>query len=87
MKVSLNEIKKNFDDLIKQKITREEISFWALQRQIANDEESLEFIPISERDKIWKAIIYLMGVDLKDIDGSYLHSLDNLIEFRKKIKL
>lgn len=84
MKISLNEIKEVFDELIEEKKSREEIASWASQRQVANDADNLEFEPVSEKKKIWKGITYLMGVDLKDIDGSYLHSIENFINFRKK---
>ncbi len=85
MKVSLDEIKEVFDDLIEENKSREEIASWALQRQSANDADNLDFVPSMEKMKMWKSITYLMGVDLKDIDGSYLHSIENFIDFRKKI--
>ncbi len=87
MKVTLNEIKGVFDDLVQEKMSREDIACWALKRQFANDADSLEFEPSTEKNRIWRAITYLMGVDLKDIDGSYLHSIENFIEFRKKMEL
>ena len=87
MKVSLEEIKQVFDDLIQERKSREEIASWALTRQVANDEDNLEFEPKLEQKKIWRAIGYLTGVDLLDMDGSYLHSVENFIEFRKKIGL
>lgn len=86
MKISLNEIKQAFDSLIKEKKPREQIVSWASKRQSANDSDDLEFEPPIEKKRIWRAIIYLMGVDLKDIDGSYLHSIENFMDFRKKQK-
>ncbi|MBF8263648.1 MAG: hypothetical protein HW387_1313 [Parachlamydiales bacterium] len=87
MKVSLDEIRQVFSDLIQEKKSREEIASWALSRQDANDDDNLEFEPIFEKKKIWKAIGYLTGVDLLDFDGSYLHSVENFVEFRKKLSL
>jgi hypothetical protein len=84
MKISLNEIKQAFDSLIDKKKSREEIASWASKRQIVNDSGNLEFEPASEKKKIWRGITYLIGVDLKDVDGSYLHSIDNFTDFRKK---
>lgn len=84
MKISLNETKQAFDFLIEEKKSREEIASWASKRQVANDSDNLEFEPASEKKKIWRSITYLMGVDLKDMDGSYLHSVENFIDFRKK---
>lgn len=84
MKVSLHEIQEVFNNLIEEKKTREEVASWALQRQLADDSDNLEFEPPFEEKKIWRGIIYLMGVDLIDMDGSYLHSVENFIDFRKK---
>lgn len=86
MIVSLDEIKQIFEELIKEKKTREQISAWAKIRQQANDTDELEYEPANEKNRIWRSIKYLLGVDLRDIDGSYLHSLENLIEFRKELK-
>lgn len=87
MKVSINEIQEVFNELIEEKKSRAEIASWASQRQLANDSDTLEFEPASEKKKIWKSITYLMGVDLKDIDGEYLHSIEHFIDFRKKIDI
>jgi len=84
MKIALNEIKQAFDFLIEEKKSREQVASWASKRQVANDSDNLEFEPASEKKKIWRGITYLMGVDLKDMDGSYLHSVENFIDFRKK---
>jgi hypothetical protein len=87
MKISLNEIKQAFDFLIKEKKSREELASWAQKFQLAEDDGELEYDPPNEEDKIWRAITYLMGVDLKDTDGSYLHSVENFIDFRKKMEI
>lgn len=84
MKISLNEIKQAFEFLIEEKKSRENIANWAQKLQFADDEENLEYDPPNQESKIWDGIEYLMGVDLKDIDGSYLHSIENFIDFRKK---
>lgn len=82
MKISLNEIKEAFVSLIKEDKSREEIATWAQKLQFAEDDGNLEYIPPNEEDKIWDGIEYLTGVDLKDIDGSYLHSVENFIQYK-----
>jgi hypothetical protein len=84
MRISLPEIQEVFTELIEERKSREEIASWAAQRQVANDSGNLEFEPASEKKKLWRGITYLMGVDLRDIDGSYLHSIENFIDFRKE---
>lgn len=71
-----------FDSLIQEEKSREELSNWAFTLMEANDQRTLEYDPPFEKNKIWRGILYLIGVDLLDIDGSYLHSIDNFIQFR-----
>lgn len=87
MQISLIEIRKKFDQLINEEVPREAIADWAKKRQEAEDDDRLEYDPPSDENRIWRAITYLMGVDLKDIDGSYLHSIKNFIDFRKKMEI
>lgn len=87
MKVTLDEIKQIFDDLIKEKKPFEEVSNWALERLFADDVEPLQCEPPTERLKILRAILYLTGVDLRDLDGGYLHSIENFIDFKNELNL
>lgn len=84
MIISLDEIKQAFDALITEKKSREEIASWAQKAQLAEDNSDLKYEPPSAEDKIWDGIEYLMGVDLKDIDGSYLHSLESFIHYKNE---
>ncbi len=84
MKISLNKIKQAFDFLIKEKKSREELASWAQKFQLAEDDGELEYDPPSEEDKIWDGIEYLMGVDLKDTDGSYLHTIESFIKYKNE---
>lgn len=87
MKVSLEEGKKALDELIQEEVSREEIASWASIRQQAEDTDELEYDPSYEEKRIWEVISYLTGVDLKNIDGSYLHSNENFIKFREELNL
>ena len=87
MHISLIEIKKKFDQLINGEISHEKIAQWAKKKQEAEDMNQLEYDLPQEEKRIWRAITYLMGVDLRDVDGSYLHSVENFVEFRKKIEI
>jgi len=82
--IELNEIKQAFNYLIKEQKTREELANWAQKLQHAEDNGSLQYYPPDEEDKIWDGIEYLMGVDLKDADGSYLHSKESFIKYKKE---
>lgn len=54
MKFLLNEIKKILSDLIQEKKSREQVAFWALQRQAENDMNNLEFEPLKEKKEYGK---------------------------------
>jgi hypothetical protein len=82
MKVSINQIKQAFDFLIKGIRSREELALWAQKLQLSEDNGVLDYDPPREEDKIWDGIEYLMGVDLKNIDGSYLHSIEDFIQYK-----
>lgn len=83
MKVSLDEIKQAFNSLIEGKKPREELSNWAQKLLFAEDDGNLKYDPPSEEARIWNSIKYLIGVDLKDFDGNYLHSKENFIQYKK----
>jgi hypothetical protein len=85
MKISLNEIKEAFDFLVQEKKTREEITDWAVALQFAHDDKLLEFDPPQDKGKIWDAIDFLTGVDLKTEPHTYLHSIDDFIICKNKL--
>ncbi len=86
--VSIYKIETLFEDLINQNRSREEIAGWALEALYAEDRRELIYEPKEEEDKIWKAIIYLTGVDLLvNEEGCYLHSLDDFIDFKNELDI
>jgi hypothetical protein len=85
MEVTLKDIGQKFDDLISERTSREEIADFASQAMGANDQDFLVFKPKSEKSKIWEAILYLSGVDLRVSPDGYLHSIKNFIDYRKSV--
>ena len=83
-KISLIEIKQAFDDLIQEKKSREEISNWAQKILFTEDEGQLIYDPPIDEDKIWQAIKYLIGGDLKISPKIYFYSKEDFIEYRKR---
>jgi len=85
MQVSANEVKEIFQQLINEKLSREEVAEWAFIRTQAYDNEQLEFFPPEEECRIWETLQYLEGVDLKENNDTYLHvDSDFFQEFRDK---
>lgn len=84
-KIDFLEIRMAFDELINGKITREEVSSWANKLQCAQDNNTLVYSPDNMEDKIWKAIQFLQGVDLKDSPSTYLHNLEDIRSFYSSV--
>ncbi|MBA3238016.1 MAG: hypothetical protein H0T62_06655 [Parachlamydiaceae bacterium] len=46
----------------------------------------MQYDPPSEENRIGDGIEYLMGVDLKPLGGTYLHSLESFIQYKAEKK-
>ena len=85
MKISMQEMKSAFDDLLAERKSREEISNWARALREADDSSNLDYDPRDSQKKIWDAIIFLEGVDLKDGPNSYLHVEEDFVKYYKEL--
>ena len=85
IKVSYDEIKSIFDELIQEKKSREEIASWAETRVLAFDSGDLQFEPIQEEEKICRTIFYLSEVSSRDSDSKFVHSGKDFLDFRREI--
>lgn len=85
MLVSLSDVQRAFDELISGVRSREQISDWARSLRLEDDQERLSFEPAAMRDRLWRAITYLEGVDLKDSPTTYLHVTEDFLEFRARL--
>ncbi|MBW2570682.1 MAG: DNA-binding protein [Deltaproteobacteria bacterium] len=64
--------------------SREEISDWARILREAEDNSNLYYEPREAEKKIWDAILYLEGVDLKDGPDTYLHINEDFNKYYKE---
>jgi hypothetical protein len=74
MQASIQDISAAFGDLLCGVRSREDVADWAARVRAADDAEGIEYDRPTARLEIWNALGFLMGVDLKDGPGSYLHS-------------
>jgi len=81
------DLQRAFDDLLSEARTREDISDWARSVRLENDAGRLTFEPAEMRDRLWRAVLYMEGVDLKDGPSSYLHVPDDFREYRARLGL
>jgi hypothetical protein len=84
VKVALDDLRSTFDDLVAGSRSRESIADFATEAMKANDLRELVFEPAAAEDKIWDAILYLLVVDLRDSPSTYLHSVEDFLEYRAK---
>lgn len=85
MVVHLSDVQRAFDELISETRSREEISDWARSLRIEDDNGMLSFEPAEMRDRLWRSITYLEGVDMKDSPTTYLHVLEDFLAFRSRL--
>ncbi len=81
MIVTLNEIDMVLHQLLNSDIPREEASNWATRLMEHNDNDQLEYIPTTSKDEIWDAILFILGIDMLDAPGSYLHDKQNIQDY------
>jgi hypothetical protein len=85
MTVSLDDISKAFDDLVAGGRTPETIAAWARSLMKAEDDGQLHYEPAAREARIWRAILYLTGVDLREGPAEYFHDAHNFTAFRKEL--
>ena len=79
MEVDLTTIQRKFDAILAASETRESVSNWARELREADDRQQLKIVPASDKQRLWNAILFLEGVDLKDAPDSYLHNEEDII--------
>lgn len=85
MTVTINDVQNAFDALVTGAKSREEISEFATLAMKADDQGVLKMEPSSDSNRIWEAIKYLSGVDLKESPETYLHCEQDFVIFREQI--
>jgi len=85
-KIKLFEINEIFEKLLNEKISREATSNWALDIQNAQDSNLLEFFPSEDEEIIWDAILFLIGVDIKDSPDTYLYNDEDIKSYKNLLK-
>jgi len=82
MVVTFEDIVKAFADLESGRMSRENIADFAGKAMRADDQGALQMMPSDEASRIWRAIAYLSGVDIKEPPEHYLHSVEDFVDFR-----
>ena len=85
MTVTLVTIERMFADLETEARSREAIAEFATAAMKADDAGTLVLEPSTDASRIWKAITYLSGVDIRESPDAYLHCTEDFVEFRKQL--
>ena len=84
MILTVDDIKKVFEDLIDGKITREDANQWAYNLMQARDNFDLIRLPENYSEKLRdKGIMYLLAADLKINSSEYFEEMKYIEEFYK----
>ena len=78
MRVTRNDISKQFDALIDGTRTREDVEKWAEACMHSADLGELAYEPVSAEEQLWHATTYLLGAGLKTSASDYLHDLQDV---------
>jgi hypothetical protein len=79
MEVTLDQVRSVFEDVLQNRMTREEASVWAFSVISASDTNSLTLIPNEKRNKVWNGVLYLGGIDLMGNPDEYLFTEEDII--------
>jgi hypothetical protein len=83
--IHINEIKAVLNELLDKKISREDASDWALKLRESWDNKNLKFIPEEFEQIIWKSILFIEGIDLRDAPNCYLHNDQDIQRVLQKL--
>lgn len=87
MELSAREVSMLLDKLQAGELSREDAERWAEEQMRAADQRELVFVPRSQEKTLWRAVIWLAGAALRDVDGTYLHGLPDIVVLRQEIGL
>jgi hypothetical protein len=88
IKVTIEDIQLKFDELVSGIVPWGDIANYAISLAEANDRNELIIEPFGQKQKVWAGISYLTGVDLAgDTPGTYLHCVEDFIEFRRDLDI
>jgi hypothetical protein len=84
MTLTLNDVRKTFQNLLDGSMTRDEADRWAYECIQKHESNNLVFSPLDDKKKIWSGLMYLYGVDSKNSPNEYLHTLSDIREAMHK---
>lgn len=78
MQVDRNDVRKVYQDLLNNQISREDADRWAYSVMQASEEKRLILVPVDEMERLWEGVMFLYGIDLQEMPGKYMFSDDDI---------
>lgn len=76
--LKITDVRRVFLDVLEERLTREAADRWAYSIIQKSEAGNIDFVPSTDREKIWSGIMYLYGIDSQDSPTEYLHSMDDI---------
>lgn len=86
MEIRIEHVKVVLDELIADKLTREQASAWAFSLRELADENKLIFSPEKDEQILWESVLFIEGVDLQNEPNVYLHNNNDIRNFKERIE-
>jgi hypothetical protein len=78
VEVDLETARRVFRDVLDGRMTREAADRWAYGVVQQSEAGSLTYSPVTAKDRIWKGVMYLYGIDTMEAPGQYLHTEEDI---------
>lgn len=80
MNITLDEVKRIFISVIRERITREDADRWAFAIIKKMEANELIYLPPGDKEKILSGIMFLYGIDIRTTPTNYLHNTEDIKE-------
>ena len=78
MEIDLQIVRQIFDDLLSNRMSREQANCWAYSVIQHDEAGDLTYSSVAEKRKVWAGVMYLYGVDMMRSPGKYLHTDEDI---------
>ena len=78
MNLSLEAVERIFCKVLAGELFKEEADRWAYSIMQQAEMDSVVFVPKTDRERIWRGVMYLYGVDIMNAPGEYLHTDEDI---------
>ncbi|WP_157522236.1 hypothetical protein [Mitsuaria sp. 7] len=78
MKLSIEFLRRIFDDVLSGCMSREAADRWAYSVIQQSEADNLVIIPAENKERVWAGVMYLYGMDVLSAPNEYLHTIEDI---------